>query len=159
MRKHWKPSAQKKKRKTSDCTDLRLAACAKEKQLSELSRRSSGAGCLWQSRVCRRATAVDLLLLLRFQFQAWTPPRTTFNTCSDEFRFVVLSCAQLGFVLQQRQKGKGGFCKKTSRHRKWQLPQLLAGTLIKTKLCFLQWTNMTGAEQRTFYLTPLLPKY
>lgn len=36
-------------------------------------------------------------------------------------------------------------------NRKWQLPQLLAGALIRTKLCFLQWTNMTGAEQRSFF--------
>lgn len=35
--------------------------------------------------------------------------------------------------------------------RKWQLPQLLAGALIRTKLCFFQWTNMTGTEQRSFF--------
>lgn len=35
--------------------------------------------------------------------------------------------------------------------RKWQLPQLLAGALIRTKLCFFQWTNMTSTEQRTFF--------
>lgn len=60
------------------------------------------------------------------------PTDRIFNACSDKTVFVFW-VVPLASVLKYINQQKKNF-KKKARHREWQLPQLLAWTLIKTKL-------------------------
>lgn len=97
--------------------------------------------------VCLHSGPADLLFFPYFQIPAWRHPLTVFNTCS--YKCWGFFCFVLKYTKQQKRKD--------ILKRKWQLPQLLAGALIKTKLVSFSEQTWQALSRGAFF--PLLPKY